>query len=156
MHVLQLELLPRDDWREAVVAIRINGESLLDRVARLETAQRISRGLPLQPTRYDWAEARRLLLPRQHLLGPPAISYWDGFSELLVCTCGESGCGAIAVSIRSMPRHIAWLAWRQLPLNETPQLDFPALLFARPQYEAELSRVSEQYRAERPRESPDT
>ena len=65
---------------------------------------------------------------------------------MLVCTCGEAVCGAIAVSVRVWPEHVGWLAWRQFPLAEAcPRCEFRPLLFRRSQYEAELVRVSEQY-----------
>ncbi len=151
MNVINLALVP-DCIRpnHLAVAVSIDGEPLTERVRRVEVPHRLAVGADPSVTRYTWVWAGFMLLPRRHLLGVPASPWWPGFSEVLVCTCGEAACGAIAVSVRVWPGHVGWLAWRQFPLVEaSPLCKFPSLVFNRSQYEAELERVSEEYRRTR-------
>jgi hypothetical protein len=88
-----------------------------------------------------------MLLPSRHLLGIPKTPWFSGFSEVLVCSCGEAACRAIAVVIRVWPSRVGWLAWRQFPATESSACcEFGPLMFERRQYEMELARVSEEYR----------
>ena len=87
-----------------------------------------------------------MLLPGRHLLGVSSSPWCPGFSEVLVCTCGEAACGAIAVSVRVWPRYVGWLAWRQVPLAEAcPSCELHPVVFERARYEVELERVSKEY-----------
>jgi hypothetical protein len=151
MNVITLGLVPDAGWpHDFTVAVHIDGEPLTERVRRIEAAHRQATGADPSVGRYRWVRAGVMLLPGRHLLGVPNSPWCPGFSEVLVCTCGEAACGAFAVSVRVWPGHVGWLAWRQFPLTEAcPYCEFRPLLFLRPQYEAELARVSEAYR--RPR-----
>jgi hypothetical protein len=148
MNVLNLSLVP-DAIRPGgfAVAVRIDGEPLTELVRKVEAHHRRADGKDPAPCRYTWVRAGVMLLPGWHLLGVPNSPWCPGFSEVLVCTCGEAACGAIAVSVRLGPRHVGWLAWRQFPLADAcPDCEFRPLLFARPQYEAELERASLEFR----------
>jgi hypothetical protein len=151
MSVLELALVPdRTRPQELAVAVRFDGEPLTEPVRRVEAPHRRAVGADPAAGRYTWVRAEVMLLPRRHLLGVPASPWCPGFSEVLICTCGEAACGAIAVSVRVWPRHVGWLAWRQFPLAEaSPLCEFRPLVFGRSQYEAELARVSEEYRLTR-------
>jgi len=151
MNVIGLALVPDNsrphDFR---VAISIDGEPLTERVRRVEAPYRHEAGGEPPATRYQWVAAGLLLLPSRHLVGPSASPWSDwllGLSEVLVCTCGEAACGSIGVAVRVWPEHVGWLAWRQFPLAESdPRCEFRTLVFRRAQYEAELERVSAEYR----------
>lgn len=146
MNRIGLALVPHPDWPHFTVAITIDGETLTERVRRAEAHYRELIGADPSVSRYRWAQARDLLLPGRHLLGTPNSPWCPGFSEVLVCSCGEAVCGAIAVQVRVGREHVGWLAWRQFPLAEAWRLcEFRPLIFRRSQYEAELARVSNEY-----------
>jgi hypothetical protein len=97
-------------------------------------------------SRHQEAQARVLLLPGRHLLGTPNSPWCPGFSEVLVCNCGEAVCGAIAVRVRVSREHVGRLAWRQFPLAEaSPLCEFRPVIFRRSQYEEGQARVSSEY-----------
>jgi hypothetical protein len=148
MNVIELSLVPdRIRPHNFAVAVRIDGEWLTELARRAEVPHRLAVGADPAVWRYTWVWAGFMLLPARHLLGGPASPWCPGFSEVLVCTCGEAACGAIAVSVRVWPRHVGWLAWRQFPSEEASgPCEFRPLLFSRHQYEAELARVSGEYR----------
>jgi hypothetical protein len=149
MNVITLSLVPhRTRPGDQAVAIRIDAECLIDRVLRIETDYWQAIGADPTSRHYTWVRARDMLLPSRHLLGVPAGPPWfPGFSELLICSCGEAACRAIAVRVRVWPSRVGWLAWRQFPAAEAcPRTAFSPLLFDREQYEGELVRVSEEYR----------
>lgn len=147
MNVITLELVPPVNGpRDFTVAVCIDGEPLTERVQRIEAPHRQAAGADPSVSRYKWVRAGVMLLPGRHLLGEPASPWCAGLSEVLVCTCGEAGCGAVAVSVRVWPEYVGWLAWRQFPLAEAHRnCEFRPLLFSRQQYEAELERVSAEY-----------
>jgi hypothetical protein len=147
MNTIQLGLVMDHGWvQDFAVEIRIDGEPLIERVRRVIAPHREASGADPSESRYKWMPARDLLLPTRHLLGVSSTPWCPGFSEVLVCTCGEAACGAIAVSVRLRPEHVGWLAWRQFPLAEAYRnCEFPPLVFRRSQYEEELARVSEEY-----------
>lgn len=148
MNVITLELV-RDPRRphDFAVSIHIDGDPLTERVRQIEARYRKTVGSDPAVSRYRWVRAGVMLLPGRHLMGIPNSPWCSGFSEVLVCTCGEAACGAIAVSVRMWPEHVGWLAWRQFPLAEaSPLCEFRPLLFRRQQYEMELARVSDLYR----------
>ena len=151
MNVIALRLVPDAGWPyDFTVSVHIDGEPLTERVRRVEAAHRHAGGPDPSVTPYQWVRAKVMLLPGRHLLGVPNSPWCPGFSEVLVCTCGEAACGAIAVSVRLWPEDVGWLAWRQFPLAEAcPQCEFRPLVFRRSQYETELARVSEEYRRTR-------
>ena len=138
-------LVPDVGWpHDFTVAVHIDGEPLTETVRRIEASHRRTAGEEPSVTRYQWVRAGVMLLPGRHLLGIPASLWCPGFSEVLVCSCGEAACGAIAVSVRVWPEHVAWLAWRQFPLAEAcPYCEFRPLFFSRPQYDAELGHASD-------------
>ena len=147
MNILSLELIPSPyglwDWR---VAIRIDGESLICRVLRVEADYLRSIDAEITESRYSWVRARLYLLPYRAWLGAPELPWFPGFSEVVVCSCGEAMCRAISVKIEVWPNRIAWMAWRQFPTAQSSvSNEFRPLLFDRQQYESELTRVSEEY-----------
>jgi hypothetical protein len=152
MNVITLGLVPDADWpHDFTVSVHIDVEPLTERIRRIEATHRQGVGADPSVSRYKSVRAGVMLLPVRHLLGVPNSAWCPGFSEMLVCTCGEAACGAVAVSVRVWPGHVGWLAWRQFPLAEAcPHCEFRPLVFRRPQYEGELARVSEEYR--RPRD----
>ena len=132
------------------VEIRVDGECLIDHVLRVEEDYWQSVGADPNSRHYSWVWARDMLLPSRHLLGVPATPWFLDFSEILACSCGEVACRAIAVRSHVWPSHIGWLAWRQFPVAESShRCGFRPLLFRRHQYEAELTRVSLEYRLAR-------
>jgi hypothetical protein len=148
MNALELFLVPdRVRTSDFAVAVQIDGEPLTEQVRKIEARHRQAAGCDPTACRYTWVQARVMLLPGLHWMGVSASPWCPGFSEVLVCTCGEAACGSIAVSVRVSPGYVGWLAWRQFPLREAcPHFEFRPLLFRRSQYEAELIRVSEEYR----------
>ena len=109
MNVVHLALLPpRHPSRGFTVAVHIDGEPLTELARRVEVSHRLAIGADHDRIRYTWVWAGVMLLPRLHLLGVSASPWCPGFSEVLVCTCGEAACGAIAVSVRVWPNHIGW------------------------------------------------
>jgi hypothetical protein len=144
MNALGLALLPkphRPQYTE--VSIHLDGIPLVDQLRRPEPRQ--------SENYFRWNRARSLLTPGRHLLGTPRFPRYEGFSEILVCTCGETFCMALVVKAQVWPRHVGWLAWRIGSQGHTSPCDEPRpMLFGRSQYEAEVARVSEQYDRVRP------
>lgn len=152
MNVIQLELVPDPSWlNDYTVSIVIDGEPLIELVRKIEAPYLQAIGTNPEISRYKPVRARVMLLPGRHLLGEPIFRWFEGFSEILVCTCGEALCGAIAVSVRVWPERIGWLAWRQFAMRESsPLCEFRPMIFHRSQYEAELIRISEEYQRLKP------
>jgi hypothetical protein len=132
------------------VGIWVDGESLIDGIRRLEAPWWAKVGSPQPHRPYVWVPARTALLPGRHLLGKPAVPWCGEFSPVLVCECGEYACRSYAVRVELSPSRIVWSAWAEVPLEEARlgELLRP-LVFEREQYEAELVRVSREYRAVR-------
>jgi hypothetical protein len=129
------------------VGIWVDGESLIDHIRRMEASWWAGVGAPQPEGQYVWVPARTALLPRRHLLGEPAVPLCGEFSPVLLCNCGEYACRSYAVKIKLSPRQIAWSSWAEIPPEEARlgELLRP-LVFDREQYEAELVRVSEDYK----------
>jgi hypothetical protein len=149
MNVIRLALAPTVSHPpDAGVAIRVDGESLIDRVRRLEAPWWAAIDCPQPDTQYGWVPARTALLPGRHLLGEPAVPWCGGFSAVVVCECGEHLCRAYAVKVQVTPGRVVWSAWAEVPQEEARLGDLLLPFeFDRDQYEAELARVSAEYRA---------
>lgn len=86
---------------EPILDPTINGQSLIEMVRQVE--------LPFMPRRPDLAgdysgiPARLALLPSRHLLGGSPEK-----SIILVCTCGEPGCGALFANIEVTEGEVVW------------------------------------------------
>ena len=151
MNIIALGLVPDvSRSHDFTVSVHIDGEPLIETVRRIEASHRQAIGSDPSVSRYQWVRAGVMLRPGRHLLGTPNSPWLPGFSEVLVCNCGEAACGAIGVSVRVWGEYVGWLAWRQFPLTEAClSCEWRPLVFHRPQYEAELDRVSEEYRRAR-------
>jgi hypothetical protein len=152
MNVIRFALSPTVCYpSDSGVGIWVDGESLIDRIRRLEASWWASVGSPQPDGQYVWVPARTALLPQRHLLGEPAVPWCGEFSPVLVCNCGEYACRSYAVKVEVTPERVVWSAWTELPREEARlgELLRP-LAFDRNQYEAELVRASEEYRTARP------
>lgn len=128
------------------VAIWIDGESLIDTLRRLEAPWWTAIDRPQPDDQYVWVPARTALLPRRHLLGEPADGWCGEFSPVVVCNCGEYACRAYAVRVEQSHGRVDWTAWAEFPPEEARLSErLRPLTFDRGQYEAELTRVSEEY-----------
>jgi hypothetical protein len=129
------------------VGIWIDGQSLIDTIRMSEAPWWSARGLPQPENQYAWVPARSALLPGRHLLGEPVVPGCDGFSAVLVCNCGEPACRSIAVRVEVAPGRLAWVGWREFPMEETRLAGMlRRLVFDRDQYLGALERISEEYR----------
>jgi hypothetical protein len=136
---------------DAGAGIWVDGESLIDRIRRLEAPWWAEVGSPQPDGQYVWVPARTALLPGRHLLGEPAVPWCGEYSPVVVCNCGEYACGSYAVKVELLPGRVIWSAWAEFPPEEARLgKRLRPLTFDREQYEADLVRVSEEYRASRP------
>lgn len=131
-------------------AIWIDGESLIETVRRLEVPWWKAIDAPQPDDQYVWVPARTALLPSRHLLGESADGWCGPFSAVVVCNCGEYACRAYAVRIVVSAEQVRWSAWAEFPREEARLgSKLQPLSFDRNQYEAELARVSDEYRRAR-------
>jgi hypothetical protein len=147
MNAIRLALIPPASRPQDVgVGIWVDGESLIDRVRRLEAPWWAEVGSPQPDGQYVWVPARVALPPGRHLLGEPAVPWCGDYSPVVVCNCGEYACRSYAVRIELSPDRVAWTAWAEFPPDETRLREpLPPFVFDRTQYEAELSRVASEY-----------
>lgn len=155
MNTIRLSLSPTTCHPAgAGVGIWVDGESLIDHIRRLEAPWWADIGSPQPDGQYVWVPALTALLPGRHLLGEPAKAAvpWCGeFSPLVVCNCGVYACRCYAVKVEVSPEQVVWSAWAEIPPEEARlgTLLRP-MVFDRHQYEAELARVSEEYKSSHP------
>jgi hypothetical protein len=144
---IEFSLVIGGSWDGSAISIAIDGRGLRDIVARIEGEQRGLRG--------GWGRGGGYLdLPlgelrasvREHLLGEPGFRHGlseginEGKSLLLICTCGEYGCQALAVRIEVEARSVVW----RHASNVNQPWSYPALnerRFDRHQYLHEISRL---------------
>jgi hypothetical protein len=132
---------------DAGVGIWVDGESLIDHIRRLEAPWWAKDDTPQPDGQYVWVPARTALLPRRHLLGEPAVAWFGEFSPVVVCNCGEYACRSYAVKVEVSPEQVFWSAWAEVPPEEARLGGLlRPMAFDRDQYEAELNRISEEYR----------
>jgi hypothetical protein len=133
------------------VGVWVDGQCLIDLVRRLESPWWQAVGSPHPDGQYVWVPARVALLPNRHLLGEPAVPWCGEYSPVVVCNCGEYACRAYAVRVEATSARVTW-AWAEFPPEEARLgSQLPPFTFDRGQYEAELARVSDEYRLmERP------
>lgn len=132
---------------EAEVEIWVDGMSLIEHVRRLEGPWWAKIGRPQPEGQYIWVPAHTALLPSRHLLGDPAVPWADDYCPVIRCNCGEYACRCYAVKIELSSDKVIWSAWKEIPPEEARLGELLGqMTFLRSQYEAELLRVSEQYR----------
>jgi rhodanese-related sulfurtransferase len=98
-------------WIYGAISIAINGRGLRDVIDQVEASQRSLPGWDGRGSRYDHLPLGELRASvRDHFLGEPGHKHGvtEGKSMLLICTCGEYGCGAIAVRIQVEARSVVW------------------------------------------------
>ena len=101
-------------WIYGAISIAINGRGLRDVIDEVEASQRSLPGWkfgPGEPIPHHLPLGELCARPvRDHFLGEPGHKHGvtEGKSMLLTCTCGEYGCGAIAVRIQVEARSVVW------------------------------------------------
>jgi hypothetical protein len=138
-------------WHASTIAIAINGRDLCDIIARVEAPQAACHGNPRAAGGYhDLSLGQLRASVREHLLGEPGDTQCvtAGKSVLLICTCGEIGCQAVAVRIQDDGRIVVWRdaentnqPWSYAALSEA-RFDRRQYLRAISRLEAELNEAA--------------
>lgn len=144
MNRLELVVVPSPERRPEYhpVDIRIDGERLIDRLARIERASAIAEGHPELAGAYASLPVRSTCPPSRLLLGdPPPLLAHGGKTVLLICPCGCEGCWDFACRIEVGAGTVTWSDFEQVHRG----WDYAALgtlVFSRAEYEAAIASCS--------------